>query len=230
MVVNFKKNPPEFSTPSKIGEVINTKSPDEVFKGKIMFDMKCSCTTPNCKHRMTFYYPGLTYYCGLKNLSDETKINIMPPYSTEPGQVKNVIWDPVEEDVDAFVAFSKTIREAIVFKRELLKGLFALLQVRIKGYHETHIIVRKEENEIRFILFEIPNAFSNVPLLRESTGYRECLGIITTLPIDTDTSKIENEHANMADPFFEPVITWVKSLGEVNQLDITIDNIWVMPE
>ena len=237
MVINFKTNPPEFGDSVRKDTTIRTKRPSEIFektkksKGLTFLDIKCCCNSTNCKNGIYFYYAGLSHYCSSSNLASDTEVNInLSSHQENEEMANNVMWIPTEDNVAEFVAFSETSREAIAFKQELLIGLYATLQVRIEGYDETQIIVRKEENEIRFILFEIPNAFSNVPLLRESTRYRECLGVIATLPIDTDTSKIENEHADMRNPFFEPVTTWVKSLGETNQLDIAISSIWVMPE
>ena len=81
-----------------------------------------------------------------------------------------------------------------------------------------------------FYLFEIPNVFPKVPLLNEAKTYLECLGLVATLPAEIDTSKIKNDYADMANPFFKPIIEWVKLLGEENQMELQIKNIWVIPE
>ena len=236
LVVNFKQMVPMFGTPNLGEKGIKTKGPDEIFKeqkkseGRIMFDLRCSCTDSGCTNEITFSYNGLNHYTSSKNLGSDTEVNIHPYHKEQEGRANNVMWNPTEENVTQFVSFSETVREAIAFKKELLRGLFALLQVRIKGYDEIEIVVRKEETEIRFILFEIPNDFPNVPMLYQSENYRECLGVIATLPVDTDTSKITNDYADMKNPFFEPITQWVKLLGEENELNLEIRNIWVMPE
>lgn len=236
MIVNFKEKVPEFGISTYENKATTTKSPYEIFKDQqkskrtIFFEMKCCCSDPCCKNEISFYYNGLDHYASSKNLGSDKEVSINPCDGKEEGRANNVMWNPTEENVAQFIAFSETAREAIVFKQELLRGLYAELQVRIKGYDEIRIMVRKEDEEFRFILFEIPNTFTKVPLLYESKSYRECLGVIATLPSDTDTTEIKNAHADMRNPFFQPITEWVNRLGEENDLKITVKNIWVMPE
>lgn len=236
--LNFKENFPKFG--NYYNETIRTKDPYEIFAnqkkstGSIMLRMPCCCGDSDCKNRLNFYYTGLNMYTNSKNLSDDKKVIIQPsPETKKEGMTNNIMWNPTKENVTKFIEFSETVIEAIAFKQELLNGLFATLQVKIKKHNtvkELEIIVRKDETGIRFILFKIRVAFPNVPLLYESTGYHECLGVIATLPTDTDTSKIKNDYADIKNPFFEPVITWVKLLGEANELDLVIINILVILE
>lgn len=236
MIVNFKEKAPEFGVLKYDEKAMTTKNPHEIFanqkksKGSIIFDMKCCCTDSDCQSRIMFMYSGLNRYIGSRNLGSDTEIAIHPESKKEEGRANNVWWNPSEDNVGQFVDFAETAREAVAFKLELLTGLYAELKVRIKGYDEIQIMVRKEETEIRFILFEIPNTFPKVPLLREAESYRECLGVIATLPPDTDTREIKNDYADMINPFFAPIIAWVNLLGVKNQLDLVISSIWVMPE
>ena len=236
-VVNFKYNLPAFGSRNDYHNSVKTADPHEIFslqresKGVFMLHMKCCCSDPSCKNGIDYYYSGLNYYFGQKNLGSDTEVNIHPHDNEKGETANNVYWNPTEENVAEFTSFAETIREAIAFKKELLRGLYARLQVKINGYTDIEILVRKEEAEIRFILFEITNILPKVPLLYESKTYRECLGVIATLLSDTDTSEIKNDYADMKNPFFEPIITWVKSLGEENKIDLEkISRIWVMPE
>jgi len=236
IIVNFKVKVPYFGIPKHDEKAITTKNPYEIFseqrksKGSIMLDMRCCCNDSSCKSNITFYYSGLDRYTSSKNLASDTEVNILPYHEEKKGRASNVLWNPTIENVAQFISFLETTREAIAFKQELLGGLYAELQIRIKGYDEILIVVRKDESGIRFILFEIPVTFPKVPLLCESKDYFECLGVIATLPANMDTSKIKNDYADINNPFFEPVISWVKLLGQENQLDLSISNIWVMPE
>lgn len=236
IVLNFKENPPEFSAANYDGNMITrTKGPYQIFaerkksKGTILLHIRCSCGDSQCKNSISLYYNGLNHYAGSRNIGNDKQVDIHPSHKEE-GKASNIVWDPTEENIARFVEFSETAREAIAFKQELLKGLFAELQIRIIGYEEIEIIVRKEDSGIRFILFKIPHAFPIVPLLYKAKGYDECLGVIATLPPDTDTSKIKNEYADTGNLFFEPIVTWVKLLGEQNKLNLEIRNVWVMPE
>lgn len=234
--VNFKESMPEFGTPNHNDTTIQTKRPYDIFtkqktsKGTTLLNIKCSCGDPVCKNKVSFYYDGLNHYSSLKNLGSDTQVTIQTNYKKDADKAENVMWNPSDENIAEFIDFSNAAQEAIAFKQELLQTLYAQLQVRIKGCTDIQILVRKEKSEIRFILFEIPNTLPNVPLLCESKDYLECLGIIATLPADTDTSKIKNDTADMTNPFFAPVIAWVKLLGEENQQDLEIHSIWVMPE
>lgn len=237
---DFNDKQPEFGTRiSYENNSVKTKGPDEVFvkqkqsKGKILLDMRCTCGDPDCTNRISFHYSGLNRYGDSRNLGSDTQINIYPYHKEEKGKADNVMWNPTQENVYEFINFSDTVREAIAFKQELLKGLYAELQVRVKRFDnevELQLIVRKEETGVLFYLFEIPNIFPKVPLLSEAKTYRECLGLVAILPAEIDTSKIKNDYADMANPFFKPIIEWVKLLGEENQTELHIRNIWVMPE
>jgi hypothetical protein len=236
MIVDFKEKPPKFGEQNHDDKATKTKDPYKIFtenkksKGTVLLDMRCSCTDSNCRNKISFYYNGLNHYFSSKNLGSDTEVSIQSCDKAEGEKYNNVMWDPTEENVLKFTNFAETAREAITFKQKLLNGLYAQLQVRIKGYNEIQIMVRKEDSKFLFILFEIPNACPRIPLLNEAKEYHECLGVIATLPTDTDTSKIKNDWADMKNPFFAPIINWVKLLGEENQLTLEINNIWVMPE
>ena len=225
IVKNFKEELPEFGNQNYNNRSVTTKGPYDVFaeqkisKGTVFFDMKCCCSDPDCKNNISYYYSGLNHYGSSKNLGNDAEVNIDQYHKEIKGRSDNVIWNPTKENVNEFIAFTETAREAIAFKQELLRSLYAELQVRISGYGEVRIMVRKEDTEFRFILFEIPNTFPKVPLLYESKSYRECLGIIAIIPSDTDTSKIKNDYADMTNHFFKPITTWVNLLGKENLLD-----------
>ncbi|ETB63733.1 TPA: hypothetical protein DIC38_02945 [Candidatus Nomurabacteria bacterium] len=237
---DFNDNQPEFRARVFDGDKsVKTERPYEIFgktkksKGTTFLDMECACGATDCVSRISFYYSGLNHYCNSRNLGSDTQININPSHKEENGRANNVMWDPTDENVSEFINFSETVREAIAFKQKLLNGLYAELQVRIKGidyYGEVQLIVRKDETDMLFYLFEIPNVFPKVPLLNEAKTYLECLGLVATLPAEIDTSKIKNDYADMANPFFKPIIEWVKLLGEENQMELQIKNIWVIPE
>ena len=236
MIINFNEKLPGFGSLNHDKTKIITKCPHEIFasqkqsEGITFFDMVCCCGDTDCKSEISFGYHGLNHYGNSRNLASDTDVYISPRHKEEKGRANNVMWNPSEENVAQFISFTETVREAIAFKQELLRSLYAELQVRIDGYGEIRLIVRKEEDGFRFILFEIPNVFPKVPLLRESKSYRECLGIIAILPADTDVSEIKNDYANMKNRFFAPIIGWVKFLGDINHLNLAIENIWVMPE
>lgn len=236
VTVNFKEKVPEFGTSTYEDKATTTKGPYEIFAiqkkstGTVIFDMRCCCSDSDCKNEISFYYNGLNHYSSSKNLGSDKEVSIYPREEKEEGRANNVMWNPTEENVAQFIDFAETAREAIAFKQELLRDLYAELQVRIKGYDEIRIMVRKEESEFRFLLFEIPNVFPKVPLLRESKSYRECLGVVATLPSDTDTSEIKNDYANLKNHFFAPVVAWVNQLGVENDLKLAVNSIWVMPE
>lgn len=237
---DFKNNQPEFGTQiSHEDKSVKTKRPYDIFakqkksKGEILLVMRCACGDPNCRSSVSFHYSGLNHYGDSANLGSDTHVSINPYHEEAEGKADNVMWNPTEENVSEFINFSETVREAIAFKQKLLKDLYAELQVRIKGVDyegELRMIVRKEETAVQFYLFEIPNIFPKVPLHNQAKTYRECLGLIATLPAETDISKIKNDYADMVNPFFKPVIEWVKLLGEENQMELRIKNIWVMPK
>ncbi|MEN9338557.1 MAG: hypothetical protein RI945_282 [Candidatus Parcubacteria bacterium] len=140
------------------------------------------------------------------------------------------MWNPTEESIAELMTFTETVKEAIIFKKELLSELFAELQVWIKNYEEIHIAVRKDEAGIHLFLYDIPVIFAKVPLLSESKSYRECLGLIATLPSDTDLSEVKNDWAKKSNPFFTPVIEWVNLLAKENGVSDISADMWVMPE
>lgn len=236
ITVNFNEKLPTFGMFNHDDKKIRIKNPDEIFakqkksKGGIYLNMRCCCSDSDCNNKVSFYYSGLSYYFGSKNLGSDTEINIHPSHDEVKGKANNILYAPTNENLKEFTDFFETVKEAIDFKKSLLNGLYAQLQVRIKGYPEIQIMVRKDEKGIHFLLFEISKDLPLVPLLSEAESYYECLGVIGKLPSDTDTSKIKNDHADMKNLFFGPVIEWVKSLGKENQLDLTISSIWVMPE
>ncbi len=235
ITLNFEENIPNFGTLTYDEKKIKTKDPSRIFaeqkKEEFMplLNMKCTCGNPTCTNKISFFYEGLDLYGDSKKVGiRDDIINILTCQDTK--NAGNVKWNPTEENIVNFVSFSKTVREAILFKQKLLDGLYAELMVSIKGYSEIQIIVRKEKFETLFILFEIPKDFPKVPLYSEAPSYRECLGIIGTLPTNIDTSKIKNDYADMRNPFFEPVIKWIELLGKENNLDLEIQDIWGMPK
>jgi len=141
------------------------------------------------------------------------------------------MWNPTEESTNELIEFVETVKEAIIFKKELLTELFAELQVRVQDYGEIQIAVRKDKKGIHLFLYQIPVIFTKVPLLSESKNYRECLGTIATLPLDTDLSEVKNDWAKKSNPFFTPIVEWVDLLMKANELSgIDTLRVWVMPE
>ncbi|MEN9338556.1 MAG: hypothetical protein RI945_281 [Candidatus Parcubacteria bacterium] len=61
-IVNFQERLPEFGTLNHNGRLITTKEPSKIFakqrksKGSIILEMECSCSDPDCKNRLLFFY------------------------------------------------------------------------------------------------------------------------------------------------------------------------------
>ncbi len=238
ITVNFKEKLPEFAIVDSTTEAIKTRYPDDVFveqkkreEKMVLFNLKCSCKgTTECGNMLNFYYDGLERYTNSNSVGHDTKVNVLSNHkpNTSPGVL---IWDPSEENVAELTSFLKVLKEAIIFKRSLLDGLCAKLEVRIDGHPNIEILIRKGEDGIRLLLFEIPDELaSKIPLLSESGSYKECLGTVAILPAGTDLGKIRNEFADMMDPLFGPVAEWISLLGKENNLNLQIDDIWVIPQ
>lgn len=230
-IINFAENLPIFGEKKENRTTITTKKPYEIFKGigTTVLGIKCSCQDPTCTNMIYFNYSGLEYYFGSRNLGSDTHINILNSYKDE-GKADNVMYEPSKENLSEFISFFHDVQKAVNFKKEILNGLYAQLQINIKNFSTIELMVRKTEKEFVFILFEIGIDLPNIPLISEAKDYKECLGVIAKIPVDTDVSKIKNDYADMNNPFFKPVIEWAKLLGQENNVELEIRNIWVMPE
>lgn len=237
ITLNFQEKLPEFGTLNYNKKLVTTEEPHKIFvqqrksKGTTSVEIECSCPDPDCKNRLLIFYNGLNRYFSSRNIGSDTEINIHPQHDENEHRANNIMWNPTEESTNEFIEFIETAKEAIIFKKELLTELFAELQVYIQNYGEIQIAVRKDDKGIHLFLYDIPVIFTKVPLLSESKNYRECLGLIATLPLDTDLSEVKNDWAKRSNPFFTPIIEWVNLLAKENELsDIGNPTIWVMPE
>lgn len=237
-IFDFKDKLPEFGDLAYDKKSVTTKDPSCIFakqqksKGTVIFEVKCSCSEHDCQNRVSFFYHGLNHYFDSCFGKVSGEVSIQPYFQKEEGRANNTTFVPDEKNITGFINFLETAKEAIAFKQDLTKSIFAELRVNIKGFNyesELTLIVRREESGFNFCLFKISSLLSRVPLLKESKSYYECLGVVVIIPADTDIGEIKNDYANLANPFFKPVVEWVQLLGKENQIELQIQNIWVVP-
>ena len=135
----------------------------------------------DCGSRMDVYFDGFDRNSIKKSLD----VVFLSHSHKKPEDKEIMIYVDIEKEgvADSFIDFFKTVKEAIIFERDLKKGYCFTFQFSGKGY-EIEIIMKKEDdNSVILILSRVNEFFEKIPIVREAKNYKEGIGIIAEMEI-----------------------------------------------
>lgn len=142
ITLNFQEKLPKFGTLNYNKKLVTTEEPQKIFTQQrksesiTSIEIECSCPDPYCKNGLLIFYNGLNRYFSSRNIGSDAEVNIHPQHADNEKKANNIMWNPTEKSITELIEFTETVKEAIIFKKELLMELFAELQVSVQDYGE----------------------------------------------------------------------------------------------